>query len=329
MAITNVPIWKDEYQALGVMDSRSYVLKLDGNTIYAGTAWKRPGTSQPEVLINDIAAPYLTQNADCLAPEDGDAYYPADIIRTFLLYDADGVTRIGNDFACYLKWEEDNRSVLSTDWAHDYINGHIAAGMPIIVTLYNNLALTYDGGSATYIRARRSSQITSSNILAYSAPGNYAFNPAFVTADKWITVNGHRFDRVEECHNYALYYVNAYGAWDFLLIEGAVLEGRRYERHELKRVHNNRSFKSRGIWNYANEVRRTWTLHTGWITDEGAARMHHLIGSTLVYLYDIAEQSFRPVVVTDAEVSARKYEMEGSPLTYTINVEEGREGLRR
>ena len=57
--------------------------------------------------------------------------------------------------------------------------------------------------------------------------------------------------------------------------------------------------------------------------------MHHLIGSTLVYLYDIAEQSFRPVVVTDAEVSARKYEMEGSPLRYTINVEDGREGLRR
>ena len=329
MAITNVPIWMDHYQALGVMDSRGYVLKLDGSTIYAGTAWKRPGTSQPEVLINDIAAPYLSQNADCLDPENGDQYYPADIIRNFLLYDADGVTRIGNDFVCFLKWEDDARNVIGRDWAHDYINGHIAAGMPIVFTLYNNQALTYDGGAATYVRARRSSQITSENVLAYSAPGNYAFTPDFVAADEWITVNGHRFDRVDECHNYALYYVNAYGAWDFLLIEGAVHEGRRYERHELKRVHNNASVKSRGIWNYANEVRKTWTLNSGWISDEGAARMHHLIGSTLVYLYDIAAQTFRPVNVTDTEVTARKYEQEGALLNYTINVEEGREGLRR
>ena len=329
MAVTNVPIWRDEYVNLGSVESRNYLVNLDGATIYAGTAWRRPGATQPQALINDIAAPYLSQNADCLDAEVGNDYYPADIIRTFLVYDGNGSTRIGNDLACFLKYEEDGVNVLGTRWAHDYVNGRIAPGMPIIFTLYNANALTYDGGSASYIRTRRSSQATSENVLAYSAPGNYTIVPDLDNADTWIRVNGHQFDVVRGCHRYALYYVNAYGAWDFLLIEGAVQEGRRYERYELKRAHHNGNVRSRGIWNYANEVRRFWTLHTGWLSDEEAARMHHLVGSTLVYLYDIAAQTFRPVVVTDTEVRARKYEQEGGPLYYTINVEEGREGLRR
>lgn len=329
MATTNVPIWRDQYQALGNVASRSYVIKLGADTVYAGTAWRRPGESQPQVLINDIAAPYLKQNADCLQTEEGDDYYAADIIKTFKVQDTGG-TQYGDDFDCFLKWEEDSRNVLGTSGAHAPITARICDGMPLILTAYNANVLTHDGGSATYVRLRCSTDPTASNVIAWQGAGNYTVQVSFVPADTWVRINGFQYDRVEGCTpQYALYYVNAYGAWDFLVCEGAAREGRRYERHTLKKVHNNGSEKSRGIWNYANEVRRTWTLNTGWLSDDQAARMHHLIGSTLVYLYDIAAQTFRPVNVTDGEVTARKYEQEGAPINYTINVEEGREGLRR
>lgn len=331
MAVTNVPIWRDTYCSLGSVSYRSYVVKLGGGTIYAGIAYARPGESVPYVLINDIAAPYLSQNDTCLDVESGDFYSAADIIKTFKVYD-DNNTQYGDDYACYLDCEEDGVTVNGSNGAHAPINSRVLDGMPIILTAYNSSVLTHDGGGATYVRTRYSTQATYSNVIAWNAAGNYTVIADFTghPGAKWIRINGFQYDLVESCAaRYALYYVNAYGAWDFLVIEGATQEGRAYERHILKRAHNNASVKSRGIWNYANEVRKKWTLHTGWIDETGAERMHHLIGSTLVYLYDAVGQIFRPVVVTDAEVYVRKYEQEGKPISYAITVEEGREGLRR
>jgi len=331
MAVTNVPIWRDEYVGLGSVSSRSYVVKLGGGTIYAGTAYARPGESVPYVLINDIAAPYLSQNDTCLDVENGNFYSAADIIKTFKIYDANNV-QYGNDLACYLNCEDDGRTVNGSNGAHAPINSRVMDGMPIILTAYNSSVLDHDGGGTTKVRVRYSTEATASPVLNWNAAGNYTVLADFTghPGAKWVKINGFQYDLVESCAaRYALYYVNAYGAWDFLVIEGAAQEGRRYTRHELARVHNNADVQSREIWNYANESRRTWVLHTGWIDETGAERMHHLIGSTLVYLYDADGQIFRPVVVTDTEVTVRRYEQEGKPVSYAITVEEGREGLRR
>lgn len=51
--------------------------------------------------------------------------------------------------------------------------------------------------------------------------------------------------------------------------------------------------------NYRTGITRQWQLGSGKLTDMEAMRMHHLLGSTEVYLYDIAEGAFYPVTLSD------------------------------
>ena len=123
--------------------------------------------------------------------------------------------------------------------------------------------------------------------------------------------------------------MNAYGAWDSLVMEGRCSEGYDYERHTLRQAYNNTNAVAAGDVNYLNTYRRKWTLRTGWIDETGASRMHHLIGTTLAVLLDVASGYYTPVTVQDTELLVRDYKSEGAPVQYAINVVEAREGTRR
>lgn len=331
MAVQYLPIGRDYLLSLG-SSPRNFVVKLESESIYTGRAFARPGATAPLVRMNDIAAPYLGQEADCLTTESDEYNAVAGLMRTFKVYDAGGA-QIGNDLAFYLKWENDTRGVLGRNWPHEPITGRVISSQPFIVSLYNADNLTYDGGSGTYIRIKGDTWATASNVIAYAGVGNYTFQLGIYlngTEKEFITLNGHRYDLVPSCKvRYIVYYVNGYGAWDSLLIEGAAIEGRSWDRKELRREYRNNVESDRGRWNYANVGERTWELHTGWISDEAATRMHHLLGSTLVYLFDTQGSVFIPVVVTDAEWRQQTFAANGGPVDYTVHLSEAREVVRR
>ena len=94
--------------------------------------------------------------------------------------------------------------------------------------------------------------------------------------------------------------------------------------------YDNRNVQNRGTQNYANEIVKSYNLVTGWLSDEEASRMHHLINSTEVYLYDIITQEMTPVVIPSTSCEYKTYKNNGCKLVnYTIKVDVAHNRVRR
>ena len=73
-----------------------------------------------------------------------------------------------------------------------------------------------------------------------------------------------------------------------------------------------------------------WTLRTGILTDGQSARMHHLLNSPQVYLCDLDEGRFFPVVLTDDTHDRQSYKGNGRrPNQYNFNAQLAQERFRR
>ena len=121
--------------------------------------------------------------------------------------------------------------------------------------------------------------------------------------------------------HFVLYYVNAYGGWDSLLIGGNV-----------KKTDNVTPFsyrnKQRGKVKYMNEITSAWTLYTDDMND--GSKMYHLLESTDVYLHNLKNDEIIPVVITDTNCEYKTYANQGNKrFNYTINVEESKYKYRK
>ena len=141
---------------------------------------------------------------------------------------------------------------------------------------------------------------------------------------------GAMYSFADTCARYALYYVNAYGGWDTLVMDGIDEERDGLTRHEASRVYDNTDMQNRGTVNYVNEIQKSWTLRTGYLTDEQAGRMHHLLNSVQVYLYEMESGSFLPVVLTGTSTEYKTYRNQGRKLvSYEIQVRLAQDRIRR
>ena len=72
------------------------------------------------------------------------------------------------------------------------------------------------------------------------------------------------------------------------------------------------------------------TLHTSWMSDEAAARMHNLLNSTDVYLCDMVNDMMIPVILTNTTTEYKTYKGNGGKLVnYAIEVEFANQRVRR
>ena len=73
--------------------------------------------------------------------------------------------------------------------------------------------------------------------------------------------------------------------------------------------------------NYRNDIERTISLVTDWLTDEESARMYHLFGSTNVLLHDLVDDIIRPVTITAKSWTEKTFRNNGAKLVnYQIDV---------
>lgn len=129
---------------------------------------------------------------------------------------------------------------------------------------------------------------------------------------------------------YSLYYVNSYGGVDVLVFKGKSFK----KTDNITRLNYSRSFRNNTLEfenvNYMNEIKPAWELHTGYMVDSQSRKMHELVESTCVYLYDAEEQTYTPVVMTDKNLEYKTFYNQGRRFyTYTINVEESQSRERR
>lgn len=159
--------------------------------------------------------------------------------------------------------------------------------------------------------------------------GTLTINMGRFTDAVKVEIAGMAFARQEGCYRYALHYINAYGGWDSIWLSSGIITDA-YSRKTAMRLYSNREISARGKVNFANPYTKKWELHTGWLLGNEGEKMHHLLGSTQVYLQDIQTDELLPVNITDNSCQYKTYRNNGGKLVdYTINCELAQNRERR
>ena len=324
------PIWKDYYVNLGSADSAEFSISVGGSIIYSGKAYKRPGDDNISIKINDICADYLEGQK----MQDGElieGFIPADIATEFKVLNSIGSLIESVTFV--------------NDWSYDYDkqdDGVLSA--PINAVFDVRMPLLYSVSKAQVIEIDAQDTHADFNIdfskdfyvgfdrtwkLEAGAAGTAILKAIFENHGE-VKVGKTKYLGITSCATHALYYINAYGGWDFLLMQGRTIETDVYSRKVFKRGYDNRSVQNRGTVNHINEINKTYVLHTGHLLGDQGQRMHHLLGSTDVFMFDIANQRMIPVVINDGECRYKSYGSEGGRLVdYEISVSVAQNRMRR
>lgn len=339
-----VPIWKDYPVTLGTGDAYDYEIRLDdasGAVVYSGRAHKRPGAASVVVQVNDICAAYLAERLPALNIPAG--FTPFAVAQTFVVrayVSGAWATKAAIEF--YNDWSYDYAFNPATMPLSDPITGELDPNQRLIFSTLpaSNLTavLTFEDGTTSTIVIP----------IARSADFNNDFNDDFSDVDTEahggaavvdlsafsglisVVIGGVAYKvRNESCRRYVIYYVNAYGGWDSLLIDGNDRRIDTYDRHTMDMDYNNADPAARGRDDYAIEVTPNLELHTGYLTDEQSARMHHLLGSTQVYLCDLPTGVVRPLVLTNTECEFKRFKTGHTLNAYTITAQVAQQFVRR
>ena len=130
----------------------------------------------------------------------------------------------------------------------------------------------------------------------------------------------------ETCARFCLYYVNSYGGWDWLLILGLAVESDSVEDTQIERRSPSAlatgNVRQRGVEVIRATVTKHLELHTHWLTDSQAARMHNLLNSPDVWVHDLERDLIFPAVLTKPGCEFKTYKNQGHKLvSYQIDVD--------
>lgn len=301
------PIWKDIIVDLQSSQAKEpYTILVDGVIVYSGISY---GIGSHALRINDTIADYFSRKHPLFGANgaSGDKATISVIVRN-----NSGVATFSDTII-------PDYSYANMDYSKNVpyapIDNRIDRRMPFVGTIYDAL------GREVYFDS-------SKQVLTTSLGDTFSLTiPDGVDA---ISVGGYSWRVVDGCDKYALYYLNAFGAWDFLLCSGRPSESKSYTRYETKIKYDNRTSSARGIDNWVNEESRSIALRTGFVSDQGSKNISHLIGSPNVYLYNLETAELRAVTITDTSAEERSYMGNGAkPIQYTINVKLAQDFIRR
>lgn len=301
------PIWKDIIVDLQSSQTKEpYTILVDGLVVYSGVSY---GIGSHALRINDIIADYFARKHPLFGANgaSGDKATISVIVRN------DSGVAVFSDTII------PDYSYVNMDYSKNApyapIDNHIDRRMPFVGTIYDAL------GREVYFDSSKQALTTSlGDTFSLTIPDGVDV----------ISVGGHSWKVVDRCDKYALYYLNAFGAWDFLLCSGRPSESKSYTRYETKIKYDNRTSSARGVDNWVNEESRSIALRTGFVSDQGAKNISHLIGSPNVYLYNLETAELRAVTITDTSAEERSYMGNGAkPIQFTINVKLAQYFIRR
>lgn len=343
------PIWKDYFVTLGtraVIPFRIRVQDQSGDIIYNGKSHIKPGETNNAIRINDICADYLTNALPALSQAEFSALsFPLNFLIETLIQTAPGEPA---------DWEYLDKVQFMNDWSYDDsynpatmgmsfpVNGRIDSRQWLVFTAYNastiTATLTFTDGttSQVFIPVEISADFSDDFNTDFARSARAAGSgTAVFDLSAWdnvasVTINGKTWEVVTDCREWVVYYVNAYGGWDSLLIEGNTIERDSLKRYTREMEYDNRDIKNRGRQNYVNEISKAFTLHTSWMSDAESLRMHHLLNSPEVYLFNINTGDMIPVVLNNTTTEFKTYKNNGRRLVnYTIDATLAQDRIRR
>ena len=335
MAEVKIPIWQDDDIYIGneFEDRIEYSITTDGGDtiVFSGVAHRRPNDTYVVIRINEICANWLKQSYpfdDYSEPASDTLIGAPDLMREFEVVR----TTTGEVLA-------------AREYKYDWSYGKEQLSIPLypsdrrVTEDMYFLFTDYEGaGDFLFYGYNASGQVAG----AYTVSGDVgtvngvldlarfkAYTTRKTFSPSRVGYTQQKFHIIEGCSPYALYYVNAGGGWESLrIVAGNKAEA--LTRSTFKQKYHNANRINRGLTNYHNDIVEAWTLGTDWLTDEGSANMHHLIGSPFVILHDIKKGTLQSVVITDTSLEVKTFANQGRQVVrYDINVQLSQDRQRR
>lgn len=323
-------IWKDIIVDFGAVASVNYNVEVTGyGEVFRGKAYARPGASTLTVRINDIVADAYGMLLALPWSAFSALAWPMEVV----VNDLDSTTEM-------------YREQVMMDWSYRYDYDPSLQGMsdPVKAELHYSQFILYTlcdnphPATVTVSETAADGTVTTETLNTNEADGFFSDAPLLRRLDAagsgtfFYEVASLLGDPVEveveavtykltSCGDYVLYYVNAFGGWDSLIVY-APKQTDELKRHTVGVDYDNTETYARGRVNYVNEVQRKVTLHTGLLTDEQSSRMHHLLNSPCVYLHDLQSGDVWPVVLTNTVTEYKTYRNQGLRMAdYTIEAD--------
>lgn len=327
-----LPIWRDE--PITVSTNESYldyrILKWNGQVIYTGRAFRLPDATNITIVVNEVCAPHVRMTG---APTD--SYSQGRMGSSFVLdILKEGYGRVIFNFAN--DYSYGGPRLVSR--SNDPITNRIPRDASLWICTYNkayNLGSTHEDSVEWTFSGQGVPDISQSQTYTAISYERKIDMPSDARYNKLAVAHGTdilEYEIVDMCWEYQLIYINAYGAWDTLAVEGASRETDEYARTTFKQAYNttNASVQPRGTVNIQNDYVKKYSFVTGWLSDDQAARMHHLLGSTNVYVYDRVSGMTIPLVLTNSSCEYKTFRNQGAKLVnYTIEAEVAQNFTRR
>jgi hypothetical protein len=310
-------------------DSQAFTISVDGQIIYNGRLVKKPGKAGLTTYVNRLVKDYLSAKIDFVRGQS--AHTQDNYVREFTISPATTAGVSAYKFYCDYGYEEggvaDNTlSVISRPMSNVVDPRQIL--FCTFADLSNNTSRNVE------VRLRKGNRI-----LAKSSPNKVqTFTPQLSQSmvgdiidivDDMGGVILASYEVRNTCAEYALYYLNAHGGYDHLLINGTSKRSDNIKRTEITRVVDNTTLKH-GRNDVHTEITRTWRLNTGHLTDAQWAKTHHLLGSTHVFLHNLDSGEIVPVVIKANKADFNTYRNKGRRMSQlSIDVEESTKRERR
>lgn len=333
------PIWKDYTVDLGAPASAGagvpfYIYCTPKSAvIFQGVAFPKPGASTAEVRINDICANYIYH----YFLEQPDPSMPAQAnFKVYVGASPSGTQKASVDF--YNNWSYDylynpttdgqNFPVVLTFGPRQYIPVTLYSGSLGTATIYMENGLTY---TCTPTKMRGGDFNNDYN-LDFLREMQYFGDSYIIPMGDYpgaarVVYKGRTWLASKRCPQYALYYLNAYGGWDALPVEGKTVKADSLTHYTTERVYNNTQPSARGKVNFLNEMKRTYEFHTGWLTAAQGELMHHLLNSPSVFMHDLTSDMIWPLVLTGSVTEYK--DTHGILHSYKIEAELAQNRMRR
>lgn len=315
------PVWKDYVLSLTAPGQGyiNYTISKDDVIIYTGRAYAMGEGGQVEIYLNQLIKNYLSNE---IKFENGYQTITEWLGNFFVSSTELGdITNVG----FFEDYSYENRTNTNVMTLNNPITNEVVEGGYVPFSFF----VTGNRGDVTIFQETGSS---SSLYTAFTISDNEQhryFFPAQV--GKTYRSQGVRYKTIKMCDaRYSLYYVNSYGGVDVLPFKGAGTK----KTDNITRLNYSSTFRNNTKEfenvNYLNEIKASWVLETGWLTDEQSKKMNEVVESTIAYLYDAQEQTYIPVVMTDKKLEYKTYRNQGKRLyNYSISIEESQSRERR
>ena len=291
----------------------TFEIYVDEVLVYSGNAYVAPDEDEVTIRANDIVRDYVSASVPTFA----------------------GGTAVSKNIKAptadlYINDELAESARLIPDWSYDKAHNIYAMADPI-----DGIA---DPRSIIPYSFIAESGATKQPKVAVKLADGSVFSPTFASVSAGtvsieaedateVTFDDSATYRIEStCKRYALYYVNAYGGVDLYIPKGMSTKTTSYKRSEYLRS----SLAKYQSSNFKTDTVDSWSLNTGLMTEEQSMKMHHLIGSNDVRLFDMETGEWVSVKITDSSLTYKTYANSGRTFpVYTINVESAETRERR